>query len=293
MSNVPKQFVGYVRAKKISGSASYVANNTLFNIPTYNVGRPEPRNFNYAAMINNTGWTVNYVRGRNTPSIGFDTAIHTGWIGTSATTPTAANVLNSWIASYDSNNDSDKYSFLSNDGGGNSLTQDGCRCTSLVLSGTGAGGGFGVQTSWLATTNSGVASFSGSYATVPGTFADVASMDFNATATEVDSWALTLVRGQGYNMFFNPGSYDPYDVDSGMLGGTLELVMNPNAATVPSSTFTVRIYTDSGLGTRILTATAKINLDTVVYNMSAGLGRTRRLYTLIDSSSGTIPIAFS
>lgn len=137
------------------------------------------------------------------------------------------------------------------------------------------------------------------YTTDAGTLVDTSCIDFGSspTASHVESWRLTLVRGQAYEFFFNPGSYDPSSISSGMFGGTLEIVQSPNATTVPSSAFTVRIYptaADQIAGTNIIgTIATKINLDVPSYNRNAGQGRVARMHTLIDTSAGGTPCAFS
>lgn len=293
--------------KLTSGSINSISANEIFNIPVTSQNPSDPYNNLYPGVINASGFASCVTRGRNTPGGSFSTYLKNSWFkGAVSGTVTFAQFMNTITGAngtLTTNKDTASFGVLMQDGNSSSYWHDkifdAASFAGVSLYSSGAGGGIGMDFSFIATTGSGSTTFGTSYATDYGTLVDGAGIDFggSATASSVESWRLTLVRGQAFEMFFNPGSYDPASISSGMFGGTLEIVQSPNAATVPSSAFTVRLYptaADQVAGTNLIgTIATKINLDVPTYNRSAGLGRVARMYTLIDTGSGGTPCAFS
>lgn len=294
MSNTPKNFLGYVQGKKLVGTGS-PAVGTQVNIPVHSVNPRNPLNNIYSLMMNKAGFNAIVTRGRNTPSIGFSTSLKTSWCAGSGA---GAAILTSLISSFDTNagslNDADSWAWHTNDGttGGSWSDRyfDTCRGAAMSLACSGSGGAISMDYAALAKTGAGSTSFS-AYSTDTGSMLDVSQVDFGASpaADLVDGWRVNLLRGEAYSMFFAQ-SYDPYDVDSGAFGGTLELVQSPQYTLTPGSSLVIRI---GPIGSPVLTLTMKVNFDEPVYDMSGGLGRIIRRYTLIDTASGGNPCVFS
>lgn len=288
--NTPKNFLGYLIAQNAATSAEVV-------IPTIEQAPVNPANNMYPGQINKAAWLTQMCRGRNTPGLSFSTHLHTSWV-----TPA---LLASFITSFDGNNDSQAYNFLLNDGAssGQDTTSNyniekhgGARCAQMVISGMSTGPQ-SIDLAFL----SGTANFGGAFTSTGGTQVgqcyDAASLDFSGTADLVDGFKINIMRGQAYAMFFVPGSYDPAGVDSGMVGGTLELIQSPSYTLSPGSIFTVRYFATpsaAAAGTSpILTITCRINQDAKVYTRRASMGRVRKIYTLADVTAGLAPVVFS
>lgn len=281
ITNLPKNFLGYAVAQKASDVSEVV-------VPFTSYDPRNPANNLYNSGINKAAWMANFVRGRNTPGFSGSTYLHAGWV-----TPA---ILQSYIASFDGNNDSNGYNWKFNDGGGLVTVHDGARCAALTIGGM-TTGPQSLDMAWLSQSAAGVSSFASTGATITGQCYDAAKLDFNGFADLVYGYKINVFRGQAYSMPFVPGSYDPSGVDSGMLGGTLELLQSPKFTIRPGSVFNVRYYAtaaNAAAGTSpILTVSTKINLDEVIYRQAAGMGLQRVLYTLGDFTAGTAPVAFS
>ena len=221
MTNVPKNFLGYAKSQLVASP------NTETSVPTLVLDPRNPANNIYFTGINKLGSIASFVRGRNTPALQQSTYLHSSF--------TSAALLASYITSFDSNNDSNAYNWQTNDGtSGQSLSTEvfgGCRCAAMSIAGMNTGP-VSLDMAWLAQTANSNASFS-AYTPITGQCYDAAITAFNGGADTVDGYRINILRGQAYNMMFNPGSYDPLGVDSGMIGGTLELIQSPLATTVP------------------------------------------------------------
>ena len=294
--NTSKNFKGYAKCQQVGIDGSI---GTETSMPTLAIRPRNPTNNIYSAGMNAAGWITNFVRGRNTPAFGLSSYLHSSYAGGAA----GVALLNAFITTTDANMDSGRFNWLFNDGttGQNYSNRvfGGAGCSAMVISGQNTGPTL-IETAWLAASGNGSATFS-AYTPIAGQNFDAAMVDFNGNADLVDGYQVSIMRGQAYAMFFNPGSYDPAGVDTGMLGGTLTLVQSPEYTISPGSTFKIRWYAagtskstiQAGTATPILCLNLKINFDEEVYEEAAGMGRVSRRYTLADVSSGTIPAYFS
>lgn len=329
MPYVTKPFAGYVVIKKTAGNGP-VANGTQAVIPIVSSQPRDPKNNQYPTVVNKTANPSTIILGKRTPSISFSTYLKSSWPAAFETSPGAGDGLANFLSSLikDTGNptdltgvtnwETDEYAILLNDGtqGGtwSSRIFDGCKCQQMTISCNSQGGGINMELSFLAASASGATSFNvASINPDAGYFYDTSDIDFgglftlnvgnglyygisgSATADLVRAFRLNLLRGQAYNMFFN-GTLNPAGVSSGMFGGTLQIEQSPLYTHSPSSQFTARIYNSSASGgspQRDLTIACVINNDEDVLDETTQFGNLIRTYTLIDSSTGGDPAAFS
>jgi hypothetical protein len=278
--------MGYAQIKKTAGTGT-PAIATQFNIPVTSVNPRTPLNNVYPMMENKNQYPANSIRGRNTPSCGFSTYLKTSWV-------TAA-LMNSLISQFDTNNDGDAYAIHLNDGTTAGTYSDvyfeGAKGSVLTLSGAGAGGGVAMSWAALAASTTQVATYT-AFSVDPGALLDASQIDFGASATAdlVETWTLRLLRGAAYTMFFNAGSYDPFAVDCGAFGGSVDLIQSPQFTLSPGTSFIIRI---GPIGSPVLTATCTLNRDEDIYDRDIGMGRIVRRYTCVNLATGANPVVFS
>ena len=284
-SNVTKGFAGYAYLQKVSGSGAVIY-GTEIEIPYLSAQITKPENNVYPPLVNNAVSPAVYIQGKHTPGWSLSTLAKVSWF-----TPA---FLNSLIVTPDANYDTDLWNLMLYEAGAEKL--DGCRCGALSLSWSAAGGGIGVEMGGIGTLQDGTAVFSGTGAVDPGAMIASANIDFggSATAALVRGWQLMIARPQQWDMFENGANVrDPRGVSTGQIGGSVAIELSAaSGAVIPTDTFTVRFYSPAN-GALLLTATAKLNLDNPIRPRNVGFGNKRYEYTLINASTGAVPVTFS
>jgi len=278
-TNVIKGYRGYMYLKKIDGDGPLLDNEEVL-IPYMEAAPEAPYNDTYMPVVNKATGPSIIVRGKITPSISVRTIAKPSWF--------TADLINSMLLTRDANFDTDVFAAKLVELGESAPTvYDTFRVGGLSLSHNAAGGPLGVEFSGIAATSAGVTVFTGTGEADAGLAYDAAAVDYNSTAELVRAWRLNLMCPQSYDMFSNRSRY-PSGVSTGQISGTLELEFSSKAAVVPTSTMTIRIYDSSDV--LQITLTVNLNLDVPRRIRSVGLGNKIHAYTLINSSTGAIPV---
>lgn len=283
---VSRDFLGWAAIKKLEGSGP-ISTGTQVNIPAALVSPRNPENISIGSVINAANYPTVSIRGKKAPVITVQAPIKANWF--------SANLLNSLVMSLDSCYNTDLWSVAVAPDTGTPRVWDDCRCTSVSLSQDSVGGQINCTMQFVSiygeNEKTTPTTFIAPSAPSSGSLVDVAHVDFNSTADFVKSWSLILSRDQTY-VYEIDGTYYAAGIASGMFGGSLTLTQSPRATTVPSTSFTVRIYTagDVPSGTKVTIACTGLLLDTI-RDHTPGLGFYIRSYALV--SMGGVPVTIS
>jgi hypothetical protein len=121
-----------------------------------------------------------------------------------------------------------------------------------------------------------------------GELVDVGAVTFANTATTVQSWSLTLMRGSAWRYDDNSQSVFPTGIASGMFGGIFSMDQSP-LGTIPSTGVTIDIGS-IGAGVSIQLALSE---DNTVLPQRAAVGNETTSWTLYNSATGLSPIIIS
>lgn len=278
-----KAFRGWLAFKKTGGQiATGPALNTTYSPPALSVDPVNDDNFTYPAVMNAVGAPSVLVQGMKTPAL-----VATFPLKRSFTT---AAMFNSFIGGSDSYLDSNYNAdvYLAGMSNGNTIRYwKDCQCQTLTISASAQGGPLVCETHWVAV--AGDSENSPGSITPPttdaGTLMDVTQYDWGGSAT-LDAgytWSLMLVRPTAYQPVGAGSRYsDP--LQSGAFGFIFQYSTSPLAATVPSTTATLRIkIADTPT---YVTFTMNLNRDSYRERLVPGLGVCVRSYTGINTSGG-------
>lgn len=273
--------LGYGQLEKLGGSGAIVTGTEIFIPATVWMPR-SPKNNAFPPMVNKSAFPANVVKGKRTPSCGFQSMWKTSW-GT-------VNLFNSLMFSVDANGDNDRWSWRGFNGK-TSRIYDGARCAALSLASNAAGGPVLVECGFLAETDQGITSFIAPAGPDAGYLVNAAQIDFGAAATAdlVSAWRINWIRGVGYDWYFNQ-TYYPAGTSTGLFSGTLQLIQSPEALVVPSTAITIRFHTgEPGALVLFASFSCLIFHDEDVEDINVGFGEVIRSYTFIDIAAGGNP----
>lgn len=280
-----KQFAGWGVLKKTdpTSGGGAIAHDAEVTIPSMVFNPRDPYNNVYVPVVNKSAYPSTMVLGKHTPSVGIRTVARTSFVTKS--------YLESLLLTTDANGDTDQWCIAMNDGV-TTRKWGKSRCAALSLAGNGMGGPLALELGFLTADPASTESVS-TPSTVVGTVLNSAMVDFGASTppTGIRSWRLNLLRGVAYDMFMGGKTLYPDDTSCGMLGGTLDLEFSPGGANIPSSTFTLRMYTGTPASPTLhLTLALALNLDEPVLTVDTGFGNQVNTYTLIDTGAGGCPV---
>lgn len=234
----PKGYRGWMALKKTGGQTASPTVGTVYTFPVGVITPRNPNNINYMPVCNRLALPSVKVAGKKTPSVGVPAPLKASWH--------SAAFWNSFIGGSDSflnaaaQYNTDEYGIGVNDGS-DTRVYDGAHGVMFTLEQAAPGGVIMATLAWLARYGDSEAPTPTTFATAApdtGALLDVTNVSF-ATATDVHSWRLTVMRPQGYQMTAD-GTLYAATVEAGMLGGTLRLVQNKKG-TAPTTTETITI----------------------------------------------------
>lgn len=284
-ANITHGFLGYQVMRKTSSGGGSIAQDAEIVVPYIRAGEVSPSNDQYVPMVNKSDGLSTIVRGLATPSCDLVTCAKGSWF-------TAAWVSCQIIA-VDSNFDVDTWAFkrVEDDG---TVIIEGARCVGLSISWQNNGTSpIMVNSSYLCKTLTGSQSFTSTGSIDAGDMLTSYSSDYGSgpSATLCEGGTINILRPAAYE-YYTVKQVAPSNINSFMIGGTVSLRQSVRAATVPSSSLSLRLYTGvPGAQTLLMTFTIDLNLDVAPRTRSVGPGIVERTYTMIDNAAGGVPVA--
>lgn len=309
MANVTKSYQGTGMLLRTGGSGPF---SGQANLPFSKISPINPRNISYPGAVNTSSFASLSVRGKKSPGVSIATFVKPTWF--------TADLLNSLLGlpTLDANFDTDRFSIgIKHVVNGTAVVRvwDWSRCASISLYQTSAGGPvimeMGFFSRWGETecpygttlldneTLPSAPSFSIPSVSDAGPLTDISQVDFSSSTSgtagtesmsQVRSWRLTLMRGQGF-VYYADGTYYPKDISSAMFGGSLVIEQSPTSLIVPTTAANIRMSTQATTGSRFK-MDLSLSLDSESLDHDLGFGNIVRTYTLLASGGGN-PIALT
>lgn len=293
-TNVTKGHRGYCQLKNVTADGTGSGNEVV--VPYISASPVNPTNDAYIPSSNASSGPSILMQGIYTPGITIRAVPLESWF-----TPT---VLNGMFTDETADYDTSLWAAKLVELGATDIKVGGLRWGALSISHAAAGNMLGVELGGVCTT---FADSTVTWADLPAGAASYGQafgptqVDYNSTATKVRGWSLNLIRAQAYDIYSGgvagtAATRTPSDISSGQIGGTFTLEFSPTSTnTIPGLTtpwtITIRLYTAAGA--LHMTLTPHLNLDAPVRTLTTGFGTQVNTYTLINRTSGGIPVTIA
>ena len=280
-------YLGQIMLKKIAGSGA-VTVGTQINIPHAAAMPRNPVNNSYYTGINSSAYTSGNNEGKRTPSVTITTVAQASWF-------TAANI-NSLIMTLDSYGNTDTWGIGLYDGN-TTRVYDGAKCAQIQIRQQATGGPISVSIAFLCQYGDSQnpqtlytqTSFTPPSVPPAGQVFDLTQVGWTTTANLIQSFALNIVRPQGYVMY-DDGTFFAAGIASGMFGGDLTVTQSVLNTEYISSGFTLNI---GAVGTSGISCAGLTLLDEAVTDVTMSPEMIVSQYSLYDQSAGGNPFVIT